>query len=138
MLSILTEKSCFTKFKGITRLNCNLNVLTSNFMFSLVQGQYEELLHYSIKSAHVIVQDDYLRNCSGRKGHKELRLDSRADSNVVYIAMTSAKDYDVWLQFAKCFQIWDLDARGFHRGMWRFTYKEVNLFIVGVPYSPYR
>ena len=39
---------------------------------------------------------------------------------------------------AKCLKIWDLDARGFHRGMWRVVHKKnAPLFIVGVPYSDY-
>jgi beta-1,2-N-acetylglucosaminyltransferase len=51
--------------------------------------------------------------------------------------MLDAKDYQTWLQVAKCFHIWDLDARGFHRGMWRMNYKGTPLFVVGVPFSEY-
>lgn len=31
----------------------------------------------------------------------------------------------------------DLDARGFHRGMWRMYYGGAPLFVVGVPFSEY-
>ena len=37
----------------------------------------------------------------------------------------------------QCFHIWDLDARGFHKGMWRLFVKRSPVFIVGVPASPY-
>ena len=51
--------------------------------------------------------------------------------------MLDSKDFSTWLQVAKCFHIWDLDARGFHRGMWRMVYRGSPLFVVGVPYSDY-
>ena len=46
-------------------------------------------------------------------------------------------DIETWLQLAKCFHIWDLDARGYHRAMWRMIYKGTPLFVVGVPFSDY-
>jgi len=108
------------------------------FILSLIQDQYEDLVHSKLKSGHVIVQTDYLTNCTGRKSHKDINVNHHYDSNVLFISMVSAKDYSAWLQFAKCFQIWDLDARGFHKGLWRLTYERTNLFIVGVPFSSYR
>jgi beta-1,2-N-acetylglucosaminyltransferase len=60
-------------------------------------------------------------------------------NNVLYIRMNGRKDYTRWLVLAKCLRVWDLDARGYHRGMWRFTFKNRNthLFVVGVPFSDY-
>ena len=37
----------------------------------------------------------------------------------------------------QCFKIWDLDARGSHKGLWRFHLKDNAIFVVGVPYSKY-
>ena len=53
--------------------------------------------------------------------------------------MNGRKDYATWLVIAKCLRVWDLDARGYHRGMWRLTVKSryAPLFIVGVPFSDY-
>ena len=59
------------------------------------------------------------------------------EANVLYIKMEDAKDTETWLQLAKCFHIWDLDARGYHRAMWRMIYKGTPLFVVGVPFSDY-
>jgi len=94
---------------------------------SLKRPAYEEHVHESISKGHVLNTSP----CS---------LDfktTRKNSNVLYIKMADAKDTETWLQVAKCFHIWDLDARGYHRGMWRMIYKGNPLFIVGVPYSDY-
>ncbi|KAH9517957.1 Protein O-linked-mannose beta-1,2-N-acetylglucosaminyltransferase 1 [Dermatophagoides farinae] len=49
---------------------------------------------------------------------------------LIFIRMIHVHDYDTWLHIAKCLHIWDLDARGYHHGMWRLHYYRV-------PYSPY-
>ena len=56
----------------------------------------------------------------------------------MYISMTKKNDYDTWMHLAKCFKLWDLDARGFHKGLWRFWLKKNQLLVVGVPFSAYR
>ena len=56
---------------------------------------------------------------------------------VFFIKMTSSSDFTTWMQVAKCFKLWDLDARGFHQGLWRFFLKSNHILVVGVPYSPY-
>lgn len=56
---------------------------------------------------------------------------------LIFIRMTNVNDYNTWLQMAKCLHIWDLDARGYHNGMWRLHYYHSHLIIIGVPYSPY-
>ncbi len=35
---------------------------------------------------------------------------------VLYMTMKSAGDHETWLQLAKCWHLWDLDVRGFHKG----------------------
>uniref|UniRef100_T1IT97 Protein O-linked-mannose beta-1,2-N-acetylglucosaminyltransferase n=1 Tax=Strigamia maritima TaxID=126957 RepID=T1IT97_STRMM len=50
--------------------------------------------------------------------------DTKGEVYIMFIKMDNPKDFTTWLQVAKCFHIWDLDARGYHK-------------IVGVPNSPY-
>ena len=33
--------------------------------------------------------------------------------------------------------MWDLDSRGYHRGLWRLHVQGSPLLVVGVPYSAY-
>lgn len=56
---------------------------------------------------------------------------------VMYIAMESRFTYDHWMKLATCLHLWDLDARGFHKGLWRFWLKGNQILVVGHPYSPY-
>lgn len=51
--------------------------------------------------------------------------------------MSSDRDFTSWLQMAKCFHIWDLDARGYHRGLWRLHINGAHLIVIGAPFSPY-
>lgn len=63
--------------------------------------------------------------------------DTTGETYVMYIKMDTPKEFTTWLHVAKCFRIWDLDGRGFHKGMWRLYIKKNHLFIIGVPHSPY-
>jgi len=59
---------------------------------------------------------------------------------VLFIAMKRVDDFYNWLQFAKCNELWDLDARGQHsKGIWTLgtDVRGVMLFVVGVPYSTF-
>jgi len=100
---------------------------------SLKRPAYEEQVHSMIRSSHVL--DPMISPCLH---NFSVPLNNRHNQpNVLYIKMENAKDTETWLQVAKCFHIWDLDARGYHRGMWRMIYKGNPLFIVGVPFSDY-
>ncbi|KAL1130280.1 hypothetical protein AAG570_013218 [Ranatra chinensis] len=59
------------------------------------------------------------------------------DVYLLFIKMSDAKDFGTWLQIAKCLKIWDLDARGFHKGLWRLHIKQNHLLIIGYPDSKY-
>lgn len=37
----------------------------------------------------------------------------------------------------QCLHVWDLDVRGYHRGMWRLFRRRNHLLVVAVPVSPY-
>lgn len=58
-------------------------------------------------------------------------------STVIYIEMIDERDFANWLRLAKCWRIWDLDARGQHRSMWRLFLAGRPVLVVGVPASPY-
>ena len=64
-------------------------------------------------------------------------LEEVTQSSVLYIQMKHYKDFSTWILLAKCLKIWDLDARGFHKGMWRIHYNRAPLFIIGSPFSEY-
>jgi len=84
--------------------------------------------------------------------------------NIMFIKMEEPKDFVTWLQVAKvcienmyllfieakfgtvilillllfqCFKIWDLDARGYHKSMWRMRMKGSEMLVIGVPNSEY-
>lgn len=46
-------------------------------------------------------------------------------------------NYSTWLEVARCLKIWDLDGRGFHKGLWRLFLNGHHLLVVQVPSSPY-
>lgn len=37
----------------------------------------------------------------------------------------------------QCLHVWDLDVRGYHRGLWRLFRRRNHLLVVAVPISPY-
>ena len=115
--------------------NKSLNKLFS-FTSSLKQKEYETNVHRLISSAQVILPNDDFKTCSSNPDFS-INVDASVESNVLFIKMSNSKDFETWLQLAKCLHIWDLDARGFHRGMWRMIYKDVMLFVVGYPFSDY-
>lgn len=54
----------------------------------------------------------------------------------MYIHQNRTRDWDTWNNVARCFKLWDLDVRGFHKQMWRFWIKKNKLFVIGSS-SPY-
>ena len=61
----------------------------------------------------------------------------RQNSTVIFIEMIDSDDFANWLRLARCWRIWDLDARGQHKSMWRLFLGGRATFVVGVPASPY-
>ena len=51
--------------------------------------------------------------------------------------MDHASDWTTWFNIARCLKIWDLDARGFHKSLWRLWLNESHVLIVGCPASPH-
>ncbi|XP_076440231.1 protein O-linked-mannose beta-1,2-N-acetylglucosaminyltransferase 1-like isoform X2 [Babylonia areolata] len=96
---------------------------------------YEDVIKGLIKSAKVV--DHSLDVCDGNF------IPTQDDSNhkdqvyVVYMKMDSETDFTVWKYIAKCYHIWDLDVRGFHKSMWRLYLKGSHVIIIGWPASAY-
>ncbi|CAG5862791.1 unnamed protein product [Menidia menidia] len=63
--------------------------------------------------------------------------DSEGKVYVMFIKMESELDTSTWTELAKCLHVWDLDVRGYHRGLWRLFRKRNHVLVVAVPISPY-
>ena len=63
--------------------------------------------------------------------------DTKDKTYVFYIQMQRVDDWTTWQNIARCFSLWDLDVRGFHKDMWRFWIKKNHILVVGCPASPY-
>lgn len=68
---------------------------------------------------------------------KDFIPDTKDKIYVFYIRMEHPKDYTTWINVARCFRIWDLEARGFHKSLWRMWIKGNHVLYVGCPASPY-
>merc|ERR1719188_11045 len=69
----------------------------------------------SVKEAEVLNRrNDTISPCS-----EDFYSGKKGKAGLLFIKMEHSKDFTSWLALAKCLRIWDLDARGFHRGMWR-------------------
>jgi beta-1,2-N-acetylglucosaminyltransferase len=42
-----------------------------------------------------------------------------------------------WQNAARCFKIWDMDVRGYHKSLFRFWIKGNHVMVIGCPDSPY-
>ena len=106
--------------------------ITFPFNFSLKSEAYEKSLTYQLSVATV------LKNSDVSPCEEKFWPESGGNTgNILFISMSHSKDFTTWLALAKCLHVWDLDARGYHKGLWRLHYHQSPLFIVGVPFSPY-
>lgn len=110
----------------------------------LTKEVYEDHIERLIGEAQYIHQQvdnestarDFL--CSlADPANSELNKANNATSSVIFIEMIDEYDYANWLKLAKCWRIWDLDARGQHKSMWRLFLLGRPVFVVGFPASPY-
>ncbi|XP_050402882.1 protein O-linked-mannose beta-1,2-N-acetylglucosaminyltransferase 1 [Patella vulgata] len=115
----------FKKHSLVTKPNVKLKDLER-----MKQKEYESVIVELIKSGEVL--SDKSNPCDDN-----FIPDTKDKTYILYIKMNSPVDYATWKVLAKCFHIWDLDVRGFHKSMWRMFLKQNHLLIVGVPASPY-
>ena len=100
---------------------------------SLKRDEYESLIHYELSRAAVMEDSP----CVQANMTTLLPQRKRPEPRVLFIEMKHARDFTSWLALAKCLHIWDLDARGYHHGMWRLHLQGHPVFVVGAPFSPY-
>ncbi|XP_077054689.1 protein O-linked-mannose beta-1,2-N-acetylglucosaminyltransferase 1 isoform X3 [Siphateles boraxobius] len=63
--------------------------------------------------------------------------DTEGKTFVMFIKMEQETDTNTWTELAKCLNVWDLDVRGYHKGLWRLFRKKNHVLVVAVPISPY-
>jgi len=100
---------------------------------SLYSAEYEKLLEYELSQATILTESDKSPCQEGFFPNSN----SNIKANILFISMNNSKDFGTWLALAKCLHVWDLDARGFHKGLWRLNFNEIPLYVIGAPFSPY-
>lgn len=68
---------------------------------------------------------------------KDFVPDTEGETYLFYLRMGNPRDYTTWSNIARCFRMWDLDPRGFHKSTWRFWIKKNHILAVGCPASVY-
>ena len=68
---------------------------------------------------------------------KDFVPDTEGKMYLFYLRMDTKTDFTTWSNVARCFRMWDLDARGFHKSTWRFWIKKNHIVAVGCPASEY-
>ncbi|XP_051563226.1 protein O-linked-mannose beta-1,2-N-acetylglucosaminyltransferase 1-like [Myxocyprinus asiaticus] len=63
--------------------------------------------------------------------------DTEGKTFVMFIKMEQETDTNTWTELSKCLHVWDLDVRGYHKGLWRLFRKKNHVLVVAVPISPY-
>nr|AAI29136.1 Zgc:158130 [Danio rerio] len=63
--------------------------------------------------------------------------DTEGKTFVMFIKMEQETDTNTWTELAKCLHVWDLDVRGYHKGLWRLFRKKNHILVVAFPISPY-
>uniref|UniRef100_A0A023EZ29 Protein O-linked-mannose beta-1,2-N-acetylglucosaminyltransferase n=1 Tax=Triatoma infestans TaxID=30076 RepID=A0A023EZ29_TRIIF len=102
---------------------------------SVIKHKYEDLIHSILKTGTFL--NHSISPCDDNFIPNKIKQQTTENVLILFIKMNNSKDFDTWLQVAKCFKIWDLDARGYHKAMWRLRIKRHQLLVIGYPYSPY-
>lgn len=107
----------------------------------LTKEAYENHIEELLSESKCIEQADQRQDskeflCSLAEPSEE-ETKNNVTSAVIFIEMIDEHDYTNWLKLANCWRIWDLDARGQHKSMWRLFLQGRPVFVVGVPASPY-
>ncbi|XP_055364345.1 protein O-linked-mannose beta-1,2-N-acetylglucosaminyltransferase 1 isoform X2 [Betta splendens] len=97
---------------------------------SLKKDSYEVEIQNLLKEAEVL---DHSKNpCED-----SFVPDSEGKVYVMFIRMETETDTSTWTELGKCLHVWDLDVRGYHKGLWRLFRKRNHVLVVAVPISPY-
>ncbi|XP_037080422.1 LOW QUALITY PROTEIN: protein O-linked-mannose beta-1,2-N-acetylglucosaminyltransferase 1-like [Pollicipes pollicipes] len=105
----------------------------------MVKDRYEQEIRRLLSEALPINPDDFQLSKVEPKdgGDCELELTSTGKTYAFFFSMTAWEDTEMYSTVCKCFKIWDLDVRGHHHGLWRFTYYDNNVLLFGVPITMY-
>uniref|UniRef100_A0AAY5E8Y6 Protein O-linked-mannose beta-1,2-N-acetylglucosaminyltransferase n=1 Tax=Electrophorus electricus TaxID=8005 RepID=A0AAY5E8Y6_ELEEL len=96
----------------------------------LKNNAYEKEIQNLLREAEVL---DHSRNpCDD-----SFIPDTEGKTYVMFIRMEQESDTSTWTELAKCLHVWDLDVRGYHRGLWRLFRKKNHVLVVAVSVSPY-
>lgn len=98
----------------------------------MYKDKYEKEIHRLIGQAELLNHSQ--TPCTNPK---DFVPDTKGKIYLFYMRMDHTRDYTTWINVARCFRIWDLDARGFHKGLWRMWVKGNHLLYIGCPISPY-
>jgi len=98
----------------------------------MYKDSYEKEIHRLLSVAEIL--DHNKTPCANRD---DFIPETRDKIYVFYIKMEAADDFTTWNNVASCLRMWDLDARGFHKSMWRFWLKKNHVLVVGCPASEY-
>ncbi|XP_068751862.1 protein O-linked-mannose beta-1,2-N-acetylglucosaminyltransferase 1-like [Montipora capricornis] len=98
----------------------------------MYKDNYEKEIHQLLSKAKTL--DHSKTPCTNPE---DFVPDTEGKLFVFYIRMKVLNDYETWLKVASCLHMWDLDSRGFHKGMWRFWLKKNHILVVGCPFSEY-
>lgn len=101
-----------------------------------MKDNYESLVVELIQSALVV---DHSRSACDPSLIPRSNTQLLTTNYTVFIKMETARDTSTWLSIARCFKMWDLDARGSHHGLFRFwTHSgRAQVLVIGVPHSKY-
>eukprot|EP00048_Salpingoeca_helianthica_P006909 m.104232 g.104232 ORF g.104232 m.104232 type:complete len:595 (+) comp14169_c0_seq1:151-1935(+) len=95
----------------------------------LVKHQYNALLDATIREAPSV-------NHNGDPCDASLFPKQSTATHLLFLELKHGSDWQPWLRLAKCWGLWDLDARGFHEGVWRL-YRNGTPVIVIASTSPH-
>lgn len=98
----------------------------------MYKENYEKEMHRLLSEAKVL---NHTKTPCANKD--DFIPDTHGKLYVFYISMEFPGDFKTWQSMASCLRMWDLDARGFHKSMWRFWLKKNHVLVIGCPASVY-
>ena len=100
----------------------------------------DEMIYHRYE-AHLMDQIKHARMVDGKANNNATSCDSVLPAGptnhtyILFIVMESEQDVSAWEKVATCLNLWDLDVRGDHRGIWRFWYRGNPIIVLGSPYA---
>ncbi|XP_039261813.2 protein O-linked-mannose beta-1,2-N-acetylglucosaminyltransferase 1-like [Styela clava] len=99
---------------------------------TIKKAPYERLMHTLVRDSKLL--DHSKSPCDDNFITEELSLNN---TYVAYFRMDKEGSTDVFIEVLRCLKLWDLEARGLHRGAFRTFIKKRHVIFVGYPASTY-